>query len=229
MMGAAQVRTIKPRLESDLCFKVHELVTGVMAFWLLQINQKPVTATAKLIYAENCVAEGMLGAYGIKQINPLTDQRSYTPVRSLNCWFDIHRKDEGPALSILPSQDMGGTKPGDHTSEFRNIWWDPGLFFGFGKNLGSSDCLINPADFHEFGFDSFQDVVFGGYSCKEDIFIDWLFRLAPRFTVHFKNFWIGIEAEWMRAMYGCVGQKAKVFDTHPVDNFRFLAAWYYFF
>ncbi len=229
MIGAVQVRTVKPRLESELCFKVHELVTGVMAFWLLQINQKPVTATMKLIYGQNVSAEGLLGAYAIKHINPCTDERSYTPVQSINCWLDIHRTDPTPA-EVYPIEKTSSDPAVLDTTNFgKGVWWDPGLFLGFGKNLGSLHSLVHPAEFRQFDFHSYKDVVFGGYECKADIFIDWLVRLAPRVVVRFKNFWLGIEAEYMRAMYGHVGPKAKVFDAHPVDNFRFLAAWYYFF
>lgn len=233
MIWAVQERTIKPRLESDLCFKVHELVTGVMAFWLFQINAKPVTTTLKLIYGQNVSAEGMLGAYGIKHINPLTDERSYTPVQSINGWLDIHRMDPIPTevrIDNKVSSDLKDQSVPLDTSNFgKGVWWDPGLFFGFAKNLGSIDPLVHASSFPEFGFHSYKDVVYGGYACKADIFLDWLIRVAPRVIIRFKNFWLGIETEYMRAMYGHVGPKAKVYDTHPVDNFRFLAAWYYFF
>ena len=131
------IRSLRPRLYGDIDggvtkYKVDERITSVSALYLGTVVIDPVTIKTKFIFAENEVAAGMLGGYGIKSINPDTDQREYTNLRGLNYWLDV----------------SGGKKI------------QPGLFFGMFKNMGTASPLVDINEFPN-DFSSYEDATYG--------------------------------------------------------------------
>lgn len=92
-----------------------------------------------------------------------------------------------------------------------------GIFLASAKNLGSKDRLfINP--------NTNKPII---YAIDGDI--DYAARISPRFLLKKDPVIFGIELELTRAAFGCPDDFAKIKNTCPVNNFRFLTALYYVF
>lgn len=105
---------LKPRLESDTGYDVHESINSVQATAFTTLKFRPIEIRQQLTYAQNGNALTLLGGFAVASIDPVTDQRTYTNLPALSYWadFNINQKIE------------------------------PGLFIGIIKNIGSRKEII---------------------------------------------------------------------------------------
>jgi hypothetical protein len=92
--GAAY-KSIVPRLESEIAsdeiYKVNELVHGITMMGFAKITTGPVTVKAQVRYGENLADVLAISGFGIKDIvDPSTGEQSYTPLKSMAYWAEIH-------------------------------------------------------------------------------------------------------------------------------------------
>ncbi len=93
---------------------------------------------------------------------------------------------------------------------------EPALFIGFVKNLGARKTIIPNIG---------NEVTIYGIGTN----INTVFRASPRIRWYIESFVVGLELEYTRATYGILNNYAKVENTMPVGNARFLFATYYIF
>lgn len=103
-----------PRLVTNDNLYAQESVNAIRCIAFGKLRYKAVDIKLKGLYIENGYDLEMLGGYGVTYINPVTDQRSYTPTRTASVWADLSYK--------------------------KNI--EPGLFVGWTKNLGTKKAII---------------------------------------------------------------------------------------
>jgi len=123
-----------PRLETDVLiatglgdssnsFKTQQNVKSVCCFFVSKLKHKELTWTSRLMYAENAYIYGLLGGYGTKKRNPVTDRREYTNIRSISAWTDFF---------------------------YNNSRWEVGFFMGVAKNIGARDEILRHPNTDEF-------------------------------------------------------------------------------
>lgn len=144
----------------------------------------------KFIYSENLRELKQLSGYAVKSRDPVTGKQTYTNTRALSWWADT-------AIKKYES-------------------FEPGLFVGYTKNIGSNDCLFR---------DENGDVII--FARAPDI--DSIVRVAPRVRWKIKKFKIGAELEYVHADYGTIDDNGKVINTRGVSDVRFQLALYYYF
>jgi len=88
-------KTIVPRLENSfgpgLKFKVDEKVQGLTAIGYVKFLTTPFTFKAQLRYGENIADVLAISGFAVKGIsNGFTGELSYTPLRSMSFWGEIH-------------------------------------------------------------------------------------------------------------------------------------------
>lgn len=112
---------IIPRLQSTKGYKVNESLNSAIALAFAKVIFGDLEIRQNIIFAQNANNLSLLGGYAVTNINPTTDQRSYTNISSLTYWIDINL-----------TQKI-----------------EPGLFIGIAKNLGArkeiTPCIKNPA------------------------------------------------------------------------------------
>ena len=118
----------------------------------------------------------MLGGYGIKSIDPRTGEQEYSPNRNSSSWINIV---------------YGKT-------------WKPAIFFGYMKNLGTSDAVTNM-----YGTGTNVDQLLSG---------------TAELTYNVPHWKLGVEYNLTSAWYGSLNHSnGKVVDTHSVSNNRLVA------
>jgi hypothetical protein len=93
--GGLAYKSIVPRLESEVgpdeIYKVHELVHGLTAMVFTKITTGPVTIKAQARYGENIADVLAISGFGVKDIiDTVTGAQSYTPLKSMAYWGEIH-------------------------------------------------------------------------------------------------------------------------------------------
>ena len=117
-------KTIVPRLENAFgpvsLFKVDEKVGGLSAIGFLKLQTTPLTMKAQLRYGENLADVLAISGFAVKEVvDNLTGEQSYTPLRSMSFWGEIH---------------TNGSKI------------QAGLFGGFSRNMGTKDEMSSPGN-----------------------------------------------------------------------------------
>jgi hypothetical protein len=207
VIGGVQYRRIQPRLVTDLDFKTNEVVNALTAYAAVKLRWDPVTTIIKCYYTQNGFADGNLGTYAIRTINPLTHEFTYTPFHNLSVWLDCR-----------PSHD--GRR------------YIPGIFAGFFKNFGTTKPMVDINQVSpRWGFTSYKDVVVKGNQTEnnQDLDIDWMIKIVPRLFVSFKRFQIGAELEYHYVRFGDLQRNGRVTNTYPVNHVRFLTGFFYYF
>lgn len=119
--GGIAFKSIVPRLESEMgpandIYKVNEKVHGLTAMGFAKITTKPVTIKFQARYGENISDILAISGFAVKEItNSTTGEQSYTALRSLSFWGEIHTNGK---------------------IQF-------GVFGGYFKNLGTKDPMTN--------------------------------------------------------------------------------------
>lgn len=93
--GGMAYKSITPRLKSELSeeevYQVHELVQGISAMAFSKISTGALTIKLHLRYGENIADVLAISGFGVKDItDPVTGEQSYTPLKSMAAWGEIH-------------------------------------------------------------------------------------------------------------------------------------------
>ncbi|MGM0666581.1 MAG: hypothetical protein ACQETA_04610 [Bacteroidota bacterium] len=117
-------KTIVPRLENAIgplsLFKVDEKVGGLSAIGFVKLLTDPLTLKAQLRYGENLADVLAISGFAVKDIvDNITGEQSYTPLRSMTFWGEIH---------------TNGSKI------------QAGLFGGFSRNMGTKEEMSAPGN-----------------------------------------------------------------------------------
>jgi len=197
-----------PRLETELGFKNTQQIGSLHAYGLALFKLYPFKIKTRVIYSENGQIFDLIGAYAVECLNPVTDERSYVNLRAVNFWFDF-------------------TYEGAKRVE-------PGLFVGVTKNIGAPRNIVKKYDVdHETEISLLE--VDGALTNLNNMFI-----IAPRLRLRWGPFMLGGEIEYVRAAFAKrnfdedgwendFDSRARVVNTRPVSNTRFLVATRYFF
>lgn len=91
-------KTIVPRLKSMVgneTFAVDERVSGLTAILFTKVKVGPVTAKLQGRYGENLPDVLALSGFAVKEVvDPITGEQTYTPLRNLCTWGEIHTNGE---------------------------------------------------------------------------------------------------------------------------------------
>jgi len=113
--AGVDVMRICPRLVSNLDYKDVNPFTAWSAIVYSRFSyHNHIILYSKFTYAENATMWAMIGGYGVHSVNPLTDSRTYTPLRTLSFWSEL----------IFQG------------------WIEPALFIGYAKNIGAKKTII---------------------------------------------------------------------------------------
>lgn len=115
-------KIIAPRLESSFgpvtMYKVDEKVGGITAIGFLKVITIPVTVKTQVRYGENIADVLAISGFAVKDIaDNITGELSYTPLRSMTLWGEIH---------------TNGSKI------------QAGIFGGFSNNMGTKEAMSDP-------------------------------------------------------------------------------------
>lgn len=108
------VMRICPRLVSNLDYKEVNPFSTFSAIIYSKLSYDHIVLCSKFAYAQNASIWYMIGGYGVHTVDPATDIRTYTPLRTVSFWSELV---------------FNGTI-------------EPALFIGFVKNLGASKTII---------------------------------------------------------------------------------------
>lgn len=115
LVGAGiEMISLKPRTTSAVDgkeYKVDERVTSLSYEVHMKYRGENWQVAAKSVLGYNLTHTSMLGGYGVKSVDGRTGEQSYSPNRNSSSWVNV----------------VYGKK------------WKPALFFGYMKNLGTSD------------------------------------------------------------------------------------------
>lgn len=122
LCGAAfDYKRLKPRLVSNKGINVHEHIDSFISEAYVRLDFFPVSLRMKGIWAQNANDQVMISGFGVKNINPVTDARTYANTATASGWIDA-------SFYLDESKDN-----------------QLGIFAGYCKNLGSQERLfINP-------------------------------------------------------------------------------------
>lgn len=113
------VMRICPRLVSNLNYKEVNPFTAFSAIVYSRLSyDEHIILYSKFAYAQNANMWYMIGGYAVHSVDPLTDIRTYTPLRTISFWSELI---------------FEGTT-------------EPALFIGFAKNLGAKKTIIQSID-----------------------------------------------------------------------------------
>lgn len=117
--AGVDVMRICPRLVSNLNYKEVNPFTMFSAIVYSRLSyDEHIILYSKFAYAENATMWAMIGGYAVHSVDPLTDIRTYTPLRTISFWSELIFE--------------GNT--------------EPALFIGFAKNLGAKKTIIQSID-----------------------------------------------------------------------------------
>jgi len=128
-------KIIIPRLSSDVIvndtliytYKVDEKVGGLTAIAFMKLKLKPVTIKLQGRYGENIADVLSISGFAVKEVTDnVTGERSYTPLKNITFWGDIHTN--GKKIQV-------------------------GLFGGYMKNLGTKEAMSSTTNpIYGFGY-----------------------------------------------------------------------------
>lgn len=179
LVGAGvELISLKPRREvvtDGKTYKVDERVTSLSYEAHMRYTSDNWMVAAKSVLGSNLTQVSMLGGFGVKSVDPRTGEQEYSPNRNSSSWLNIV---------------YGKT-------------WKPALFFGYMKNLGTSDDVTKM------------------YGTGTDV--DQLVNATGELTYNVPHWKIGVEYSYSAAWYGKMKANGTVTDTHSVSNNRIVA------
>lgn len=110
-------KTIMPRIVTESNITTDETVEGLTAMAFAKLSLDPVTIKFEAVSGQNAVDILQISGFAVKEIDPVTDERAYTPIRNLSLWTDIHTNGEK---------------------------FQVGLFAGYTQNRGTSEKIADP-------------------------------------------------------------------------------------
>lgn len=105
---------ICPRLVSNNNFKEVNPFSMFSAIAYSRLAYDHIVLYSKFCYAQNAAMWDMIGGYAVHTQDPITDIRTYTPLRTISFWSEL----------IFQG------------------WIEPALFIGYAKNLGAKKTII---------------------------------------------------------------------------------------
>jgi hypothetical protein len=180
--------SIAPRTSSvwnDKTYKVSERMSTYSYEAHFQYHTDDFTFAAKTTMASSLDHCGMMGGYGVTSIDKQTGKQDYTAFRHSSSWINfVYGKN-----------------------------WQPDLFIGYSKNLGTEKELVSSKSIYGKGLN-----------------IDQLLFINPGLCYHKAQWEVGVEYTMATAWYGDItASDGKVRDTHTVTNNHFLAMMMYHF
>lgn len=178
--------SLKPRKQAETdgkIYKVNERVNSVSAEAHIKYSAPMYQISAKTALASNLTHCSMLGGYAATKVDSRTGEMKYTPFRHSSTWLNF----------------TYGKK------------WQPGLYLGYMKNLGTRKEITGPT--YGTGLD-----------------VDQIVNVSAQISYNLPHWKVGLEFTPCTAWYGQIDKKnGKVIDTHAVTNYRFLLAMIYSF
>lgn len=174
-----EVLSLVPRTQSvvgESTYKVNERVTSLSGEAHFKYKNKDWMVSGKTLLASNLTQTCMLGGYGVTAVDARTGEQEYTPYRHSSTWLNV----------------VYGKK------------WQPGLFVGYLKNLGTGEAITGKT--YGVGLD-----------------VDQLFTVNAQMSYNLPHWKIGIEYSPSTAWYGETNlADGRVENTHTVTNHRVL-------
>ena len=184
--AGVEILSLKPRLQSTVAekvYKVNERVTSLSFEAHARYKDDNWLVQAKTLLASNLTQGCMLGGYGVTSTDPRTGEQEYTPYRHSTSWVNV----------------VYGKK------------WQPGLFVGYLKNLGTAKALTGPT--YGVGLD-----------------VDQVFTTNIQLSYNLPHWKFGMEYSPSLAWYGDKeGDKGRIDPTYSVTNHRVLGVMMYTF
>lgn len=179
-LGAGmEVLSLVPRTQSlvgESTYKVNERITSLSGEAHFKYKNENWMVSGKTLLASNLTQTCMLGGYGVTAVDAHTGEQEYTPYRHSSTWLNV----------------VYGKK------------WQPGLFFGYLKNLGTGEAITGKT--YGVGLD-----------------VDQLFTVNAQMSYNLPHWKIGIEYSPSTAWYGETNlADGRVENTHTVTNHRVL-------
>ncbi|MDE6692925.1 MAG: hypothetical protein K2K05_06020, partial [Muribaculaceae bacterium] len=166
-----------------LIYKVNERVTSFSFEAHAKWTQDLWSLSAKTVLANNLTHCSMPGGFAVTSVDPVTGECSYTPFTHSMSWINV----------------VWGSR------------WQPGIFFGFLKNLGTREKIIGNV-----------------YGSGSDV--DRVMNVSAQLSYNISNWKMGVEVMPSTAWYGTLDKAdGCVRDTHSVTNWRLLATFIYTF
>lgn len=184
--AAAEMLSIVPRQRSVVdgkTYKVNERVTSLSFEAHAKWQSKDWTVSGKTVLANNLTHCSMPGGFAVTSVDPVTGKCDYTTFTHSMSWLNV----------------VYGHK------------WQPGIFIGYLKNLGTGERI--------------NGTVYGSGSK-----VDRIVNCSAELSYNIANWKMGVELMPSTAWYGTLDlSDGKVRDTHSVTNWRVLAAIIYTF
>lgn len=182
----AEFMSLRPRLTSTLngaVYKVNERINSLSIEAHAKYAVNGWSASGKTVLANNLTQCSMLGGFAVTSLDPKTGECEYTPFRHSMTWLNL----------------VYGSK------------WQPGIFVGYLKNLGTS----KPIHGQQYGV---------------GLDVDQLFAANLQMSYNIPHWKLGLEFTPATAWYGSTDfSNGKVINTHSVTNYRLLAVMMYMF
>ena len=180
LVGAGiEMISLKPRTQATVdgkTYKVDERVTSLSYEVHMKYTSPRWYVAAKSVLGSNLTQTSMLGGYGVKATDSRTGEQEYSPNRNSSSWLNI----------------VYGKK------------WKPAVFFGYMKNLGTSDAVTKM------------------YGTGTNV--DQLVSASAELTYNVPHWKFGVEYNFSSAWYGSLNPSdGKIIDTHSVSNNRLVA------
>jgi len=110
-------KRLTPRLVTDSLYATHAAVNCMSYTAFVMAKTRPLVLKMQWIYGQGLNDHLIMGGYGVKSTDPLTNQQEYTPLSYITGWLNI--------------QTTGTT-------------WQGSIFAGYSKGLGAKDMITGP-------------------------------------------------------------------------------------
>ncbi len=178
--------SLRPRKQAEVdgkIYKLNERVNSVSAEAHVKYAAPMYQISAKTIYGSNLTHCSMLGGYAATSVDARTDEMKYTPFRQSATWLNF----------------TYGKK------------WQPGLYLGYIKNLGTGKEITGPT--YGTGLD-----------------VDQIVNVSAQISYNLPHWKVGVEFTPCTAWYGSLDKKnGKITGSKAVTNYRILCAMIYSF
>ncbi len=87
--GSVDYKTLKPELTTQNGLQADETVSGLSLLGFAKLNLEAVTVKVEGVLGQNLYDQLMVSGYAVKEVDPVTGERSFTPMKHLSFWTDI--------------------------------------------------------------------------------------------------------------------------------------------
>ena len=175
-----------PELKTSANYITKQLVESYCGAVYLNLKLRPINFKISGVYVENSSGIMMPGGYAVHRIiDPVNQEKDYVPTRNIAGWIDISTTSKK---------------------------WQPGIFAGYNKNLGTAKSIIDKP---------------GGHGVN----IAYIYRISPRLNYYINNLQFAAELDITAAAFGdnTYSDKAIPLNAKEVINYRVIFGAYYHF